>query len=80
MEIKITYVGILNDINGVWCGFKPDGVVVTEERAVLYPKDGFELESIVNKERFSAVWLKDGDCEDNYVEVEIIENNNFKPM
>lgn len=73
METRITYVGTLNGIRGMWCGHKPNDVEVTEERVVLYPSECYELESVVNKERFSAVWLKDGDCEDNYIEVEKIE-------
>ena len=73
METRITYVGTLNGVRGMWCGHKPDDVKVTEERIVLHPSEGYELESVVNQERFSAVWLKDGDCEDNYIEVETIE-------
>lgn len=31
MEIKITYVGKLNGVNGIWCGFKPEGLEVIED-------------------------------------------------
>ena len=34
MEIKISYVGTLNGVSGIWCGFCPEGVEVTEERQV----------------------------------------------
>ncbi len=69
MQIRITYVGTLNGVSGIWCGFKPEGAIITEERPVLYPDSGYELEHIETKERFSAVWLKDGDSEENYIEV-----------
>lgn len=67
MEIRITYV-----TNGaIYCGFKPEGVEVIEEREVLYPAEGYELER--DGERFSCVWLKDGDVQENYTEVKIDE-------
>lgn len=66
MHIKITYI-----CNGaIYCGFKPDGVEVLEEREVLYPAEGYELERITDKERLPSVWLKDGDVKENYIEVE----------
>jgi len=64
MEIKVTYV-----CNGaMYCGFKPENVEITEERQVLYPADSYELQD-KNGNIFSAVWLKDGDVQDNYVEI-----------
>lgn len=70
MEIKITYV-----TNGaIYCGFKPDNVEVLEERKVLYPSDGYELEHKITKEHFDSVWLKDDDVQENYNEVKIVEN------
>jgi len=73
MEIKITYVGTLNGVSGIWCGFHPPDAIITEERPVLYPAEDKELENILTKERFSAVWLKDGDVQENYIEVDIEE-------
>lgn len=69
MEIKITYV----TDGAIYCGFKPDNVEVLEEREVLYPDEGYELERISDKERLSCVWLKDGDSQNNYVEVKLEE-------
>lgn len=69
MQIRITYVGTLNGVSGIWCGFKPEGAIIKEERPVLYPDSGYELEHIETKERFSAVWLKGDDVEENYIEV-----------
>lgn len=54
----------------IYCGFKPEGVEVIEERQVLYPASGYELERISDKEHFSCIWLKDGDVQENYTEVE----------
>ena len=73
MEIKITYVGTLNGVNGIWCGFHPEDAIITEERPVLYPEQGKELQHKETGEKFSAVWLKDGDTQDNYIEVDIEE-------
>lgn len=65
MEIKTTYV-----CNGaMYCGFKPEGVEVIEERQVLYPAAGYELQDKAGN-RHSAVWLKDGDVQENYTEME----------
>lgn len=65
MEIRITYICD----GAIYCGFKPEGVEVKEEREVLYPEKGYELERKSDKQQFSSVWLKDGDNEENYIEV-----------
>lgn len=70
MEIRITYVGTLNGKKAMTCGFKPEGMVVTEERQVLYPSEGKEL--FKDNQRYSSVWLKDGDLQSNYVEVDLL--------
>ena len=64
MEIKTTYICD----GAMYCGFKPEGVEVIEERQVLYPTQGYMLEK--DNEQFSSVWLKDGDTQGNYIEVE----------
>lgn len=74
MYTKITYVCD----GAIYCGFKPEGVTVLEERTVLYPEDGYELENKTTKERMSAVWLKDGDSQDNYIEIPIDNRINLK--
>lgn len=75
MYKTITYIGTFDGINGMWCGFKPDGVIVTEEREVLHAKeDGYTLIRKSDGEDVSnSVWLKDGDYQDNYIEKEIID-------
>ena len=66
MYTKTTYLGTLKGVRGLWCGFKPKGIKVSEERVILYPEEGKEL--LKDGERFGAVWLKDGDVADNYTE------------
>jgi len=67
MEIRTTYVCD----GAIYCGFKPEGVKVKEERPVLYAEKGYELVRKSDNKQFRSVWLKDGDNEENYVEVEI---------
>ena len=69
MRMIKTYVGTLDGVSGMWCGFKPEGAEIDEVRDVLFPDDGQLLEK--DGETFSAVWLKDGDTKFNYKEVEI---------
>jgi len=64
-----TYVGTLNGVSGLWCGFKPDDAEITEVRDILLPDDGQELEK--DGVRMSSAWLKDGDTRFNYKEVEL---------
>lgn len=71
MRVKTTYVGIKDGIKGIWCGSKPKGVEITEERKVLVPKAGYELEK--DGVRYGGVWLKDDDVKENYNEVKIEE-------
>lgn len=65
MYTKITYVCD----GAIYCGFKPEGVNVKEERTVLYPEKGYKLKGKDDK-LINSVWLKDGDVQENYVEVE----------
>lgn len=66
MEIKTTYICD----GAIYCGFKPENIKVKEERQILYAKKGYKLERKSDKQQFSSVWLKDGDNEENYIEVE----------
>lgn len=66
MEIKTTYICD----GAIYCGFKPDGVEVKEERQILRPAKGYKLERKSDKQQFNSVWLKEGDTEENYIEVE----------
>lgn len=66
MKIKTTYICD----GAIYCGFKPEGVEVKEERQVLYPEKGYKLERKADGKQFSSIWLKDEDAEENYIEVE----------
>ena len=70
MFTTITYVGTLDGVAGIWCGFKPEGAIITEERTVLHAEKGYVLYK-GDKKIGTAVWLKDGDTQDNYTEKEI---------
>ena len=80
MQIKITYIGTLNNISGMWCGFYPEEAVITEERQVLYPADGYMLKRIATEEVMSSVWLKDGDTQENYEEIEMQDSTDETAM
>ena len=76
MEIKTTYIGFdKNGIQGVWCGFKPDDVTITEERQVLYPAEGKILHLKDTENNYKSVWLQNGDSQENYEEIEEIKVN-----
>lgn len=64
MEIKTTYICD----GAIYCGFKPKGVKVKEEKQILYPAKGYKLKK--DDKLYSSVVLKDGDDQENYVEVE----------
>lgn len=70
MEIRTTYVFKRADgVIGYSCGHLPEGEIL-EERLVLYPAQGKELMNTNTEERFSAVWLQNGDTQENYTEVD----------
>lgn len=68
MYTTITYIFEKDGVKGMACGYKPENVTILEERVILYPEDGKEL--MKDEERFGAVWLRDGDVQENYVEVD----------
>lgn len=80
MEIKTTYVGTLDGNKGMWCGFLPEGVVVEEERQVLYPAMGYSLRRMSTLEVFSAVWLQDGDTQENYEEIPMEQDTEYSQL
>ena len=80
MHIKTTYIGTLDGISGMWCGFCPEDAVITEERQVLFPEEGYSLKRKATEEIFSAVWLKDGDVEENYEEVPMEQDTDYNEL
>lgn len=53
-------------------GNLPEGATIIEEMDILNADEGYEL--VKEGERIgSSVWLKDGDVQENYSEVEVEE-------
>ena len=53
-----------------------DGAEILEIMDILNAEEGFDLVRISDEENMgSSVWLKDGDTEENYREIEIIEES-----
>ena len=72
MQVKTTYKGITEDgIKGIWCGFKPDNITVTEEIQILYPDENKQLRNKITGELTSYVILNGTTNQDDYEEVEI---------
>ena len=72
MQIKTTYKGITEQgIKGIWCGFKPDNITVTEEIQILYPDENKQLRNKTTGELTSCVILNNTTNQDDYEEVEI---------
>ena len=72
MQIKTTYKGITEQgTKGIWCGFKPDNITVTEEIQILYPDENKQLRNKTTGELTSCVILKSTTNQDDYEEVEI---------
>lgn len=69
MQIKTTYIGKLNGINGIWCDFKPEKAIIKEEYNILYPSPNKKLQNKQTKEIFSSVLLTDDDFKENYTEI-----------
>lgn len=69
MQIKTTYIGKLNGINGVWCDFKPENLIVKEEYSVLYPSPNKKLKHKQTQEIFNSVLLINGEVKENYTEI-----------
>ena len=71
MQTTITYKGKLNGVNGLWCGFCPEGVEVEEEIIVYKPDEGKIF--VKDGEEYSAVVLQEGESIEDYTEVDIPE-------
>lgn len=71
MEIRTTYVGTLNGVHGMWCGFCPEGVEVEEERLVLYADPGYILRNKISEEEVTAVWIQSAEQQEDWEEIEL---------
>lgn len=72
MRIVLTYLVKMEKGNAWLAPGKeiPEGATIIEERPVLFPDDGFVLQNKESEERFESIWLRGGDTEENYIEVE----------
>lgn len=56
-------------------GNVPEGAEILETMDILNAEEEFDLIRISDKENMgNSVWLKDGDVQENYIEVEAQEN------
>ena len=69
MQTKITYKGYIDDVYGIYCGFKPDNLEIEEEVTVYYPDENKVF--IKDGEEYGAVVLKEGESIEDYDEVEV---------
>lgn len=62
---EIVYVG----------GDVPEGATILETMDILVSEEGFDLIRISDNENMgSSVWLKDGDVQEDYIEIEDVES------
>lgn len=74
MQVRVTYKGIREDgVKGLWCGFKPDNIIITEEINILYPETGMQLRSKETNELYDSVILTNGIEQEDFEEVEVSE-------
>ncbi len=72
MKIRTTYKGVREDgISGIWCGFKPDNITVTEEIAILYPDENKQLKNKNTGEILDSVILTDDTPQEDFEEIEL---------
>ena len=70
MEIRTTYFGKFEKNGKIRCGTRPEDATITEERNILFPEEGKKLKHKETEILFDTVWLRDGDVEENYEEIE----------
>ena len=70
MEIRATYRGITKGgVKGIWCGFKPEDIKVTQKIQILYPAENKILQDKETKETFTSVILEKETDKNNYEEI-----------
>ena len=69
MEIITTYIGTLDGVNGIWCGFKPEGAIITEEKLVLRASYGYKLKNKETEETCHSVVIQTPEEQDNWEEI-----------
>lgn len=70
MKITKTYIGTLEEIEGIWCDFIPEGAVIEETKDILRAEDNYILQRISDNIIVgNAIWLNNGDVQENYREI-----------
>jgi len=70
MITRTTYIGTLNGVHGIWCGFKPNGAIITKEIPIIYPDQDKKLRKKGEEELLDFVILNEDNKEEDYEEVE----------
>ena len=70
MYIKTTYTGKLNGVFGIWCDFKPERAIISDEKQFLYAEYGKMLKHKITGEKSNYIMLSSDDTIDNYEEIE----------
>lgn len=75
MHIDNSYKYEIDGITYV-SGKVPEGATILEIMDILTADDGYELVCKANGERVGcSVWLKDGDSQENYIEIKAQKND-----
>lgn len=69
MQTITTYKGTLNGIYGVYCGYKPEGLIVEEETTFYRADEGKIFQRKTDGLKFKDVFLEDGETIDDYEEI-----------
>lgn len=69
MEIITTYIGTLDGVNGIWCGFKPEGAIITEEKLVLRADLGYKLKNKETGETCHSVIIQTPEEQNDWEEI-----------
>ena len=74
MKINNVYIGKFEKngklIPGIWCGEQPENAIISEIRNYLIPDENKILKHKETEILYDTVWLRDGDVEENYEEIE----------
>lgn len=69
MEIITTYIGTLDGVNGIWCGFKPEGAIITEEKTVMRSELGYILKNKETEEKKYTVIIQTPEEQNDWEEI-----------
>ena len=69
MKIIKTYIGTLDGVNGIWCGFKPEGAIITEEKLALRSELGYKLKNKETEETCHSVIIQTPEEQNNWEEI-----------